>query len=95
MPGAALVFAVLAPGRGAGTAAGSVMLAISKPPENPALPKRLSEAKSREPTLPGRKRFWSSCIQTKRSVSGELLVYRICSVPLNRFVAVSRVALSE
>src|SRR4051794_34484506 len=48
--------------------------AISKPPLNPAPPNRLSEANRSEPVLPGRNRFWSNCIQTYRSVSGELLV---------------------
>ena len=78
-----------------GGAAGAVWvrLAISNPPGNPAPPNRLSAANSREPVLPGRNRFWSTCIHTNRSVSGELLVYRICSVAESRFSAVSRVAL--
>jgi hypothetical protein len=43
--------------------------------------------------LPGRKRFWSNCIQANRRVSGELLVYRIDSVPLTRLALVSSVTL--
>ena len=61
---------------GAGRTGGElcVMLVISYPPWNPAEPNRLSEANSRDPTLPGRNRFWSTCIHTNRRVSGELLV---------------------
>ena len=70
-----------------------VARSISKPPLKPAPPNRLSDANRREPVLPGRKRFWSSCSQTYRSVSGELLVYRMATEPLIRFSAVSRVAL--
>ena len=44
------------------------------PPRKPRTPQRESAGKSIEPLLPGRYRFWSSCSQTKRSVSGELLV---------------------
>ena len=70
-----------------------VRLRMSKPPGKPAPPNRLSAANSRDPVLPGRNRFWSSCIQTNRSVSGERLVYRICSVPSILAAAVSSVTL--
>src|SRR3989442_1241007 len=66
--GAVFVFA------GFGEPTDSVMLSTSNPPWNPALPNRLSEAKRRDPVLPGRKRFWSTCIQTYRRVSGEWFV---------------------
>src|SRR5690349_23564131 len=51
-----------------------VRLAISNPPWNPDPPNRLSAANRSEPVLPGLNRFWSTCIHTKRSVSGEWLV---------------------
>ena len=65
--------------RGRVTAAGAagelwVRLAMSNPPSNPAPPNRLSAANRSDPMLPGLNRFWSTCIQTKRSVSGEWLV---------------------
>ena len=47
---------------------------MSNPPENPAPPNRLSAANSSEPVLPDRNRFWSTCIHTNLSVSGEWLV---------------------
>ncbi len=44
------------------------------PPANPPELFRASGGYSMSPLLPGRNRFWSACIQMKRSVSGELLV---------------------
>ena len=53
------------------------------------IPTLLGSALSAAPRLSGRNRFCSSCNHTYRSVSGELLAYRIVAVPDTTCAAVS------